>query len=305
MRSLMAATVLLCSGVVFGQATQPEAAANAPATPAAAPTSQPAIAFGKPVTTAIKPGRMVSFGSEGRDIQAYQVEPVVEGAHPSVIVVSDIFGMTDWVKKQADGLAKQGYTVLVPNVYSRIADTDHGVNAQQAYLDYEQTPDQQVMTDISGAIDFLEAEGKPTAGQALGIVGYDMGGIYAMMMAGTDLRVTAAVNYYGRVIYSTTSRNRPLSPVDHLLNLHAPLLNFYGANDPQVPSDQIEALESRLSHNPNGVYFDVVRYPGVGHGFLVPTRQGYNVMAAHRSEERTRDFLAQWLRAAPKKSDDE
>ena len=285
MRTFMAATLLLCGGVVFGQATQPEAAGNASATSAAAPSSQPAIAYGKAITTAIKPGQMVTYKSEGREIYAYEVDPAVEGPHPSVIVASDIFGMTDWVKKQADELAKQGYTVLVPNVYSRIPDTDHGVNAQQAYLDYEQTSDQQVMTDISGAIDYLEADGKPTAGQPLGIVGYDMGGIYAMMMAGTDLRVTAAVNYYGRVIYSTTSRNRPLSPVDHLLNLHAALLSFYGTNDPQVPSDQIEALESRLSHNPNGVYFDVVRYPGVGHGFLVPTRQGYNAMAAHRSEE--------------------
>ena len=304
MRTFLAATLLLCGGAAFGQATQPQTAADASATPAAAATSQPAVAYGKPVTTAIKAGQMVSFKSEGREIRAYQVDPVVDGPHPSIVVVSDIFGMTDWVKKQADELAKQGYTVLVPNVYARIPDTDNGVNAQQAYMDYEQTPDQQVMTDVSGAIDYLQAEGKATAGQPLAVVGYDMGGIFAMMMAGTDLRVTAAVNYYGRVIYSTTSRNRPLSPVDHLLNLHAALLNFYGTSDPQVPSDQIEALESRLSHNPNGVYVDIVRYPGVGHGFLVPTRQGYNVMAAHQSQERTREFLATWLRAEPKKSEE-
>lgn len=305
MRTYWAATLLLCGGVAFGQATQPQAANETPQASAAAATSQPAAAYGKPITTAIKPGQMITYRSEGHDIQAYQVDPAVGGPHPSIVVVPDIFGMTDWVKKQANELAKQGYTVLVPNLYSRIPSTDHGVNAQQAYLDYEQTSDQQVMSDISGAIDYLQADGKPTAGQPLGIVGYDMGGIYAMMMAGTDLRVTAAVNYYGRIIYSSTSQSRPISPVDDLLNLHAPLLSFYGTNDPQVPSDQIEALESRLSHNPNGVFYNVVRYPGVGHGFLVPTRQGYNAMAAQQSEERTRNFLAKWLRAAPKKSDDE
>jgi carboxymethylenebutenolidase len=297
MRMLMAAMLLACGTVAIGQTSEPSAVASSPAT-------QPAVAYGKPISTEIKSTAMVMFKSEGRDIQGYQVEPAVDGPHPSVILVSDIFGMTDWVKSQADLLAKQGYTVLVPNIYSRISDTDHGVNAQEAYLNYEQTADQQIMTDISGAIDYLQADGKPTAGQPLAIVGYDLGGIYAMMMAGTDLRVTAAVNYYGRVIYSTTSRNRPLSPVDDLFNLHSPLLSFYGTNDPQVPDDQITALESRLSHNPNGVYYDVVHYPGVGHGFLVPTRQGYNAQAAEQSEKRTREFLAEWLRAAPKKEDE-
>ncbi|HUO06737.1 MAG TPA: dienelactone hydrolase family protein [Phycisphaerae bacterium] len=305
MRMLVAAMLLACGTVAIAQTPEPSAAANSTVNPpAATPASPSPVAYGKPISTDIKPAGIVTFKSEGRDIQAYQVEPVVAGPHPSVIVVSDIFGMTDWVKKRADLLAEQGYTVLVPNIYSRIPDTAHGVNAQQAYVDYAQTADQQVMTDISGAIDYLQADGKPTAGQPLAIVGYDMGGIYAMMIAGTDLRVTAAVNYYGRILYTTTSRNRPLSPVDDLFNLHAPLLNFYGTNDPQAPDDQITALESRLSHNPNGVYYDVVRYPGVGHGFLVPTRQGYNAQAAEQSEKRTRDFLAEWLRAAPRKEEE-
>lgn len=303
MRMLAAALILLSGTPLLAQNAQP---ADAPPTSGrtSAASSAPAPVYGKPVTAEINPGKMISYPFEGRDIPAYLVTPKVSGPTPTVIVAHDIFGMTDWVKEQAEHLGRQGYTVIVPNLYSRLPGTEKGVNAQQAWLDYDQTSDQQMMGDLKAAIEFVQAEGKPTANQPVGIVGYDMGGIYAMMLAGTDLRVTAAVNYYGRVLYHNTSRNRPMSPVESLFNIQAPLLSFYGSVDPQVPDDQVRALESRLSHNPNQTYYEVVRLPGVGHGFLVPTRPGYNATAAKQAEEKTREFLARYLRAAPKKEEE-
>jgi carboxymethylenebutenolidase len=300
---MLAALVICCSAAcAWGQTTQM-------GDHGVAATQAAAVAYGKPVVTEIEPGQMITYKAGGRDIPAYWVTPKGMGAGanaamPSVIVVPDIFGMTPWIKGQADGLARQGYAVIVPNLYSRVAGAENGLDAQRAWLAYDQTPDEQIHDDLAAAVDYLQEDGKPTANQPVGIVGYDMGGIYAMMLAGNDLRVSAAVNYYGRVLYSTTSRNRPISPVEDLFNLRAPLLSFYGSIDPQVPESQVEALESRLSHNPNQTFYEIVRYPGVGHGFLVPTRQGYNAAAAKAAEEKTRDFLAQYLRAAPKKEDE-
>jgi carboxymethylenebutenolidase len=128
-----------------------------------------------------------------------------------------------------------------------------------------------------------------------------MGGIYAMQTAAADLRVAAAVNYYGRVLYTQTSPMRPISPVESLFNLQAPLLSFYGTQDPQVPAQQIAALRSRLSHNPNGVFYAVVEYPNVGHSFLNPHRPGYDKAAAAKAQARTRQFLARYLRVPPPK----
>jgi dienelactone hydrolase len=104
-------------------------------------------------------------------------------------------------------------------------------------------------------------------------------------------------------VYSNITSARPNSPVEELFNLRCPLLSFYGNEDPQVPKEQVRALESRLSHNPNRTYYEIVRYPGVGHGFLVPGRQGFNAQAAQASEEKVRDFLARYLRAEPKKDE--
>jgi dienelactone hydrolase len=86
--------------------------------------------------------------------------------------------------------------------------------------------------------------------------------------------------------------------------MRAPLLSFYGGVDPQVPRDQVRALESRLEHNPNKTYYELVKLPNVGHGFLVPGRQGYNADAATQAQERAKEFLARYLRAKPKTLDE-
>jgi carboxymethylenebutenolidase len=279
------------------------------APPATAPASAPA-AIGQPITTEINPGTMVTYKSATHDIKAYLVTPKLpEGSPPAptVIVVHDIFGMTPFIKAQADNLAKQGYRAMVPNLYSRLDKTDDTLDANAAWLAYDKTSDQQVAQDLSAAIDYLlpaTPEDKPAPFRPLGVVGYDMGGIYAMMLAASDLRITAAVNYYGRILYHNTSPSRPASPVESVFNLRAPLLSFYGAIDPQVPASHLEALESRLSHNLSKTFYETIVFPNVGHSFLVPTRPGYNKEASEKALEKTRVFLAAHLRAAPPKSEE-
>jgi carboxymethylenebutenolidase len=297
---LAAAVVSAAAGVgAFGQATQ-GGAATAPVTSASGKE------YGKPVTTEANKGEMITLKSADRDISAYLVTPKLQNSEekrPAVILIHDIFGMTDFSKGLADEFAKQGYTVIMPNLYSRIEGGDKPLDAAGAAKAYGETSDQQVLSDVHATVDYLEGAGRPTEGQKIGVVGVDMGGSYAMMAAGNELRVSAAVNYYGRAIYANTSTNRPVSPVETLFNLNVPILSFYGQIDPQVPAIQVQALESRLAHNPNKVYYEVVQYPGVGHGFLNPGRAGYSAEAAKASLEKTKTFLARYLRAEPVKED--
>jgi carboxymethylenebutenolidase len=272
--------------------------APAPATSA----SPPASAAGKPITTEIDPPTTVTLHAPNRGIRATWIAPKTAAKeYPGVIYIHDIFGTNDFARSQAETLARQGYGVLMPNLYSRLDNADKGFDAQGAWLAYEKTPDPQVMQDLRAAIDYLNDDGRPTANQPLAVVGHDMGGIYAMKLAAADLRISAAVNYYGRIVYAQTSVARQTSPVDDLFNLRAPLLSFYGTIDPQVPAEHLRALESRLANNPNKTYYDLVRLPDTGHGFLVPTRQGYNAAAAGQAEARTREFLATFLRGTPRK----
>jgi carboxymethylenebutenolidase len=262
-----------------------------PAAPAAQPASSPA-----------HPGEMVTLKSADHDISAYLVAPKDNPNPGCVVLVHDIFGMTDFTKTEADQFSKLGYTVLAPNLYSRIDGAANGLDASQAAAAYKATPDQQILADIHAAIEYLNADGKSTAGQPLAIVGIDMGGTYAMIAAGLELRATCAVDFYGRLLYPETSPQRPNSPIEQVFNLDVPFLAFYGTIDPQVPPQHVKLLESRLAANPNKAYYEVVKLPGVGHGFLDPSRTGYNPEAAKQAMDQTQAFLKRYLQA-PKKED--
>jgi len=277
-------------------ATSPTTQAGGRDTPTLAPAD-----FGKPVTAKAAPGKMITIPNDVQEIQAYWITPAGRGPWPGIVMIHDIYGLTDWTKTEAEGLAQQGYAVIVPDLYTRQNLKDNYCpDARQAWNAYEKMSDQQALSDLRAAVTYLAAN-ENVGSQPIGTVGYDMGGIYAMMLASLDLRIKVAVNYYGRVIYSETSNIRPVSPVEMALNLRAPLLSFYGQVDPQNPSDHLKRLETRLANNPSKTYFSIIRYPDVGHGFLVETRQGYNADAAKDAHTRTRDFLAKILRAAPEK----
>jgi carboxymethylenebutenolidase len=245
---------------------------------------------------------MVTLKSADHDISAYLVAPKDNPNPGCVVLVHDIFGMTDFTKTEADQFSKLGYTVLAPNLYSRIDGAANGLDASQAAAAYKATPDQQILADIHAAIEYLNADGKSTAGQPLAIVGIDMGGTYAMIAAGLELRATCAVDFYGRLLYPETSPQRPNSPIEQVFNLDVPFLAFYGTIDPQVPPQHVKLLESRLAANPNKAYYEVVKLPGVGHGFLDPSRTGYNPEAAKQAMDQTQAFLKRYLQA-PKKED--
>lgn len=283
-------------------------AADIPATRPSPPPTAPV--YGKPIQTDIQRGGMIEYTSNIAKVRAYLVKPKGTGPFPGVVVVHDIFGLNAWARQQADELARQGYIVIAPDLYSRQGEQFDGkldaLDAKQAWIAYERMTDNQAVDDLKAAVTYLfDRENKLVPEETpVGVVGFDMGGIYAILLAGSDLRVKSGVNFYGRAVYAETSARRPLSPADAAFNLHAPLLSFYGTIDPQNPPDQVRLLESRLVQNPNRVRYEIVRYPDVGHGFVNANRQGYNKTAAVDAHGRTRDFLAKVLRAAREKAEE-
>ena len=148
MRMWVVLFLCLCASVVRAH----DVSATTTTEPAAGASTKPAIVYGQPISTDINAGQMVSYrsgeDSNGREISAYLVRPVMKGVDvvmPSVVVVPDIFGMTSWIKQQAELLAKQGYTVLVPDLYSRLQHSENGFDAAQAWVAYDKTSDQHVM----------------------------------------------------------------------------------------------------------------------------------------------------------------
>lgn len=210
-------------------------------------------------------------------------------ARGGVVLVHDVWGLYDHFRRVSERLAQSGYATLAVNLYRRtpgIAIADPG-----AFMREMSDPD--VLGDIQQAVDSLRVHG-PVA-----VIGFCMGGMYALL-AGTELRDVAAVApFYGILSHAhgllhapegLDPRKKPQAPVDAARHLRCPLLAFYGDRDVFVPMSDIAALREQLTAS--GQPFAIRIFEGAGHAFMNDTRpQMYVPEAAETAWRELLSFL--------------
>jgi carboxymethylenebutenolidase len=151
-----------------------------------------------------------------------------------------------------------------------------------------------VLGDIDAAIAFLAAQPEVRS-DAIGITGFCMGGQYALMAACSSRGLAACVSWYGMLRYAETNATKPASPLDLAPRLACPYLGLFGAEDPIIPTSDVDELRSILRQN--GKEFEIEVYEGAGHAFFNDGRpDAYRPQAAAHAWERAIAFLSKTLR---------
>ena len=210
-----------------------------------------------PVTTH---GEWVSIKTPGApdSVRAYVAYPERKGKAPAVIVIHEIFGLTDWEPTVVDRLAMNGYVAIVPDLlsskYGRSpADPDSGRK-----LVAELEPER-LTRDLNAA--FAYVNGLPAVKRGdIGVMGFCWGGTQTFRYTTDNPNLKAAVICYGQAP-DTSSLSR----------IRAPLLGVFGENDARI-DETLPEVAARLKKLDKS--FDYQIYPGTGHGFLKPGRQG-------------------------------
>ncbi len=224
----------------------------------------------------------IELAGSDRPITTWIVRP--EGAFdaPVVLVVHEIFGLTDWVRAVADRLAENGFVAVVPDLLSGLG-PDGGGTASVASRD-------QVVRlirslDPADAIARLDAVRHyavtlPATTGKIAALGFCWGGSTSFAYAVTQPQLQAAVVYYGR---------SPEETADYHL-VGAPVLGLYGGDDERVNAT-IPIAEREMSRY--GKHFEMEIFAGAGHGFLraQESRDGANRAASRRAWRRTIEFL--------------
>ena len=205
-------------------------------------------------------------------------------AKAAIIVVPEIFGVNEGIRRKCDHWAGQGYLTLAPDIFWRFApgvelDPDAPDQLQQAFGYFQQYDANDGVNDIEAAIHHLrrsEGCGK------VGLVGYCLGGRLAYMAAArTD--ISASVGYYGVMI-------------DQMLNeSHAianPLMLHIAGADHFVGPDAQQAIHDGLGGNRHVTLHD---YPGLDHGFAAELGDRRDEAGAQLADQRTLAFLAEHL----------
>ena len=232
-------------------------------------------------------GEWVDITLPGSEVptSAWVGYPEREGPAPIVLVIHEIFGLTDWVRGVADQFAADGFIAVAPDLLSGLGPDGGGTHSLGARDNVVATirslaPGERTRrldAVRTYALSILSGNGK------LGTVGFCWGGGASFNYAIDQPALDAAVVYYG----SSPTDARPYA------NVNAPVLGLYGGNDERVNAT-IPDAEAGMT----GKSFEVIVYDGAGHGFLraQERREGANLAASELAWPRTVEFFREHLK---------
>jgi len=239
-------------------------------TPAPAPAA-PAMNWAKQaVEKSPRHREWVNVKNGTRTVSAFVVYPEVKNKATSVVVIHEIFGMSDWVQMEADELAAAGYIAIAPDLLSGMNVTDPNA-VGKAIRDL---PPDQITSDLNAVADYVSK--LPAANGKVAVAGFCWGGGQSFRFATNRPSLVAAFVFYGQ---------GPESP-DAIAAIKAPVYGFYAGNDARIGATIPKTQELMKAANKT---YDVVMYEGAGHGFM---RAGDAPPPAADADQKTKDASA-------------
>jgi len=217
-----------------------------------------------------------------------------DGVHPGVVLVHDVWGVSEHTRDIARRLAAEGFAVLAVDLYRNLG--DFRIDAPGPFM--RELSDPEAIADVRAAAEFL-AQHPASRGRQVAVVGFCMGGMVALLAACAASELAAAVPFYGLLshehglLYTDAGldpQKKPRQPLDAVADLGCPLLCFFGAEDEYVPNSDVELLRHRLAAGE--IPAEVVVYAGAGHAFMNDGRpDAYHSDAARDAWARMTAFL--------------
>src|SRR5579872_1332805 len=200
-------------------------------------------------------GEWVTVKHDGRSVDTFVVYPEVKDKRPVVLVIHEIFGMSDWVQELADEVAAAGYIAVAPDLLSGMGP---GGGRSSSFAEgktmeaVSKLPPDQVTADLNAAADY--AKKIPAANGKLYVAGFCWGGGQTFRFATNRSGLSAAFVFYG-----------PPPDKDAMARITAPVYGFYGGQDARIDATLPDTREQMKAA---GKTFDGVVYDGAGHGFM-------------------------------------
>jgi len=219
--------------------------------------------------------QMIPVGSF--QLPAYVSRPEkAKGSLPIVIVVSEIFGVHEYIADVTRRFAKLGYLAIAPEFFTRAGDPNtYGTIAEIQANIVAKTPDTQVLNDLQAALVWAGKNGGDL--KRVGVTGFCWGGRITWLSA-TLPQVRAGVAWYGRLIGEKTEGS-PRHPVDIAAELKAPVLGLYGGADTGISLESIDQMRAALAlaapKNPAAKACQFEVYPDTPHAFHADYRASY------------------------------
>jgi carboxymethylenebutenolidase len=197
----------------------------------------------------------VTIKHDGRAVETFVAYPESKDKTPVILVIHEIFGLTDWVQEVADEFAAAGYIAIAPDLLSGMAPNGGrttGFKSNEVMEAIGHLSPDQITADLNAVADYgLKL---PAAAKKLFVTGFCWGGGQTFRFATNRPDLAAALVFYG-----------PPPDKEAMSRIKAPVYGFYGGNDNRINAMTPGAIEAMKSA---GKRYEPVTYEGAGHGFM-------------------------------------
>ena len=220
-----------------------------------------------------------------REVNSFVVYPENKNKATAVIVIHEIFGMSDWVQSLTDQLAEAGYVAIAPDLLSGMGPNGGGTSSLdrngvgQAIRDL---PPDQITADLNAVADYISKV--PASNGKVVVTGYCWGGSQSFRYATNNRNIKAACVFYGSAPAAADGTPDKAA----LAKIKAPVYGFYAGNDARINATLPKTTEAMAELKKT---FEPVTYEGAGHGFM---RAGEAPDANEANKKARDDAWARW-----------
>jgi len=240
----------------------------------------------------------VTIDVNGFKMPAYRSAPKGKTNLPVVLVISEIFGVHEYIADVTRRFAQAGYLAIAPELFVRQGDPSaYGEMAKLISEVISKVPDAQVMADLDATVAWAAQHGGNA--NRIAMTGFCWGGRITWLYATHNPKLKAGVAWYGR-LEGQTNANNPKHPIDLVAHLKAPVLGLYGGEDAGIPVTSINQMKEALAQaanqgNPAAKASEFVLYPDAPHAFHADYRSSFRAAPAADGWRRAIAWFKQYV----------
>jgi carboxymethylenebutenolidase len=257
---------------------------------AAGPVGAQAI---KTDTQGLVAGTVNVAGADGTPIPVYEAYPEKAGEFPVVLVISEVWGLHEYIRDVTRRFAKEGYYTVAPELFSREGGLVQVTDMDKIRSTVFNAPLKRLIGDMRAAVEY--ARKQPSAqSNKVGATGFCWGGQMALTFGAMYPDTSAIVSWYGTISRAHVDDPKPLSALDVAGQIRCPVLLLYGGADQGIPVADVDKLEAAIKGAGRPV--EKVIYPNAGHAFHADYRPSYNAEAAKDGWSRCLAWFQKYLK---------
>ncbi len=223
---------------------------------------------------------------------AYRAAPQGKTNLPTLLVVSEIFGVHEYIQDVCRRLAHLGYLAIAPELFARQGDPSKYTDIPTLQAEVvSKVPDAQAMADLDATATWAAANGGNP--DRLGILGFCWGGRITWLYAAHNPRLKAAAAWYGPLAGEPTDL-KPRNVLSLVPDLKAPVLGAYGGKDGGISQSDVDRMRIELAKGPEVARASRIDiYPDAPHAFHADYRPSYRKAEAEQAWQRMLDWFKQ------------